>query len=73
MTDKIQIICDFIIRKYNNYIKAAIAYNKAIDLLFENSFSINYQKNYIDSLDTKEYLELYDQIKISKKLRALVP
>ena len=70
---KIHINGDFIIGRYKTDIEAAIAYNKAIDVLFENGFSINYQKNNIDSLDTKEYLELYDQIKISKKLRALVP
>jgi transposase len=70
---KIHINGDYIIGRYKSDIEAAIAYNKAIDILHEIGVNINYQKNYIESLDTKEYLELYEQTKISKKLRALVP
>ena len=62
-----------IIGRYKTDIEAAVAYNKAVDTLTENGFTISYQKNYIDSLDSKEYLELYNNVKISKKLRALVP
>ena len=70
---KIHINGDYIIGRYKTDIEAAAAYNKAVDTLTENGFTISYQKNYIDSLDSKEYLELYNNVKISKKLRALVP
>ena len=70
---KIHINGDYIIGRYKTDIEAAVAYNKAVDILSENGFTISYQKNYIDSLDTKEYLEIYNNTKISKKLRALVP
>lgn len=70
---KIHINGDYIVGRYKTDTEAAVAYNKAVDMLHDNGFTINYQKNYIDSLDSKEYISLYDEVKISKKLRDLLP
>lgn len=49
-----------------NYSKeddAAIAYNKAVDILEKKGLTINYNKNYIDGIDEKEYKDRYNTIK----------
>lgn len=53
---------------YNNEIEAAIAYNKAIDLLFSLGIDKRDNKNYITSLSGREYKYLYKSIKISDNL-----
>lgn len=70
---KIHINGDYIIGRYTDEIDAAIAYNKAVDTLAENGFTINYQHNYIDELNSIQYTARYNRIKISKKLRDLRP
>lgn len=70
---KIHINGDYIIGRYSNDIDAAIAYNKAVDTLTQNGFTINYQHNYIDELNSIQYTSRYNRIKISKKLRDLRP
>ena len=47
--------------------KAAIAYNKAVDLAKAFGVNRNYSENYILDLSAKEYAETYTKIKISKK------
>ncbi|WP_341877722.1 hypothetical protein [Defluviitalea saccharophila] len=57
---------------YSSPVKAAIAYNKAVDFVVSNGISSkNYVKNYIEELDSTQYQEIYAAIKISKKLRSL--
>ncbi len=68
---KIHINGDYIIGRYTDEIDAAIAYNKAVDTLTGNGFTIDYQHNYIDELDSIGYTARYNRIKISKKLRDL--
>ena len=46
---------------------AAVAYNKAADLAKAAGISKQFPENYIDSLNPKEYAEIYTTIKISKK------
>lgn len=70
---KIHINGNFIIGKFTSEITAAIAYNKAADFINANAISNkNFQRNYIDSLNTTEYLNWYDKTKISKKILQLV-
>ena len=59
---------DYLVGKYDTEIKAAVAYNKAADTL--NSLGVDkaYLRNYITSLKAEEYKELYNSIKISRKL-----
>ncbi len=70
---KIHINGDYIIGRYSNEKEAAIAYNKAADTLKRNGFTISFQTNYIESMDGDEYTEIYNNVKISKKLRDLLP
>ena len=53
--------------------EAAIAYNKAVDILRENGFSKNYSVNYIEGLPSGKYAELYDRLQISARIRSCRP
>ncbi len=70
-SSRIHINGDFIIGKYKTENEAAIAYNKAVDYLLTKGLQRNYQKNYIIDLSSKEYHEIYESIKLPKKIRAL--
>lgn len=59
---------NFIIGKYKTETEAAIAYNKAVDILHDNGLSKAFLKNYILSLDKSEYQKIYDSIEISEKI-----
>ena len=65
---KIIINGSYIVGRYKNEDEAAIAYNKAIDVLKSKGVEINYTPNYIENMDSKTYLERYEKVKISKKL-----
>lgn len=68
-TSKIHINGDYIIGRYDSEEDAAIAYNKAIDVLRDKGVTINYTKNYVDGLNQAMYDERYEGIKISKRIR----
>ena len=70
---KIHINGDYIVGKYTKESDAAIAYNKAIDLLHDKGVQINYQKNYIDNMSSIQYASTYNSVRISKKLRDYNP
>lgn len=65
---KILINGSYIVGKYKSEDEAAIAYNKAIDVLKNKGIDINYSSNYIENMDSKTYLYNYEKVKISKKL-----
>lgn len=69
---KIHINGDYIIGRYSTEDEAAIAYNKAADLLKDKGFNKNYPQNYIDGMDEISYAAIYQRIRISKKLIELV-
>lgn len=52
---------------YRQEEKAAIAYNKAVDLAKKSGITKNFQTNYIEGYSPREYADVYSQIKISKK------
>lgn len=56
---------------YDSAEMAAIAYNKAANILNENGISKRYIKNYIAGLSKQEYLSYYEEIQISPKLYQL--
>ena len=62
---------NFIIGDYTNETKAAIAYNKAADMLKDKS-TVAYTRNYIENISSIEYASIYNMIKISKKLRTYI-
>ena len=45
--------------------KAAIAYNKAVDLARRHGINRNYPENYIESLSASEYADIYTRIRLS--------
>ncbi|MBP1584868.1 MAG: hypothetical protein ILP17_04170 [Lachnospiraceae bacterium] len=53
---------------YPTALEAAIAYNKAVDILTRNS-SKNYPVNYIDEVSGKVYAEIYNSLTINPSLQ----
>ena len=51
-----------LIGKYDKIEHAAIAYNKAVDMLADNDSTTNYEKNYINDYSNEEYMEIYKKI-----------
>ena len=64
---RIHINGNYIIGSYSTPTKAAVAYNKAVDLAKRHGIAKNFPENYVEELSAKEYAELYTKIKISKK------
>ncbi|MCR4650712.1 MAG: hypothetical protein K5662_03045 [Lachnospiraceae bacterium] len=53
---------------YDTPIQAAIAYNKAIDILRGNGIERNYRINYIEEISARTYADIYHDISVSKKI-----
>ena len=70
-TARIHVRSTYVIGHYSSPLEAAIAYNKAIDLLLRKGLKKNYQTNYIEGLSPKEYAEIYTSVKISQTLKDL--
>lgn len=58
----------FVIGTYDTEDEAAIAYNKAIDILKRNGVTRNYTPNYLEGLSPSIYADIYARLKISEKL-----
>ena len=69
----IHIRSNYVIGIYKTEKEAAIAYNKAADILTKNGFDRNFFQNYIDGMSNKEYAEIYSQVKISDTIMNLFP
>lgn len=67
-TASIHINGNYIIGRYPTEEEAAIAYNKAADILAERGFPRQYVRNYISRLSQEEYKNCYQNIRISPKL-----
>ena len=61
-----------IIGRYEDELKAAVAYNKAADLIEQTGFKRKYERNYIDDLSENEYLNIYKSVKFKKSFLNLV-
>lgn len=66
---KIHIQGDYIIGDYSTAIEAAVAYNKAIDILKKAGVQKNYTPNFIEELSPSAYADCYLKLHISKKIR----
>ncbi|HEX3023492.1 MAG TPA: hypothetical protein VHP81_14025 [Lachnospiraceae bacterium] len=66
---KIHIVGDVIVGRYSTEIEAAVAYNKAANLLNSRGLRKNYTLNYIDELDEIGYVSLYHKVRISNTIR----
>lgn len=58
---------------YDNMMHAAIAYNKAADILHQRGLHKNFNINYIDSVTPREYAEIYSKLSISPKIKNYQP
>ncbi len=68
---KIHVNGDMVIGRYDDETDAAIAYNKAADILHRNGFPLRFGKNYIEELTDAEYRSRYAGIKISRRIKEL--
>lgn len=59
---------NYTIGYYNTALEAAIAYNKAIDILHDNGNDKAFLVNYIDSIPASMYAQIYSEINISDNI-----
>lgn len=64
---------NYIIGTYETAEKAAIAYNKAIDILQKNGLHKNFTPNYMEGMSPYLYATIYAEIKISDKIMKYCP
>lgn len=57
-----------VVGHYETEVQAAIAYNRAVDLLKDSPFASKYQKNTFPFLTRHEYEQIYTNLLISKRL-----
>lgn len=69
---KIHVNGYYMIGRYDSEEEAAIAYNKAADLLNKLGIEKNYARNYVEGLTEQEAADLYQRIRISPKLKLAV-
>lgn len=70
-TTRIHINGNFTVGRYNSIEEAAAAYNKAADILESKGIKKHFERNYIEDLPAKEYMELYNSIKITDKIKGI--
>lgn len=68
---KIHLAGDYVVGIYENENEAAIAYNKAAQILRDKGLGRNYTSNYIEGISKIEYAKIYASIKISKRIREI--
>ena len=67
---KIHINGNYTIGSYETDIEAAIAYNKAIDLLKKAGINKNFSPNYLEKISPSVYADIYEKLHISPKITA---
>lgn len=72
-TVRIHVKGNYLVGRYTNEVEAAIAYNKAIDILKKNGVTRSYTPNYIDCISPSQYAEIYTRLSVSPKLTAYRP
>lgn len=70
---KIHIKGNFTVGVYDTETKAAIAYNKAIDILKKAGVQKAYTPNYMEGVSPSAYADIYSSIKISPKIENYKP
>lgn len=67
----IHVKSNYVVGKYNSELEAAIAYNKAADILIKNGIKKNFQQNYVEDLSPSQYADIYIGLKVSPKIYEL--
>lgn len=63
---------NYIVGRYKDLVKAAIAYNKAVDYVIAYGISDkNFEKNYIEEITTESYQEIYQKLKLPNSILTL--
>lgn len=70
---RIHIRSSYVVGVYSSEEEAAIAYNKAVDILKKNGIDRNFSPNYIEGLSPAAYADIYSKLEISPKIFALKP
>lgn len=68
---RIHVKGNFLIGTYSTMEEAAIAYNKAIDILKNNGCRKNFTPNYLENITAGEYADIYTRLPVSDKLYKL--
>ncbi len=69
----IHIRSNYVVGKYSTEAEAAIAYNKAADILIKNGIKKSFQLNYVEDLSPSQYAEIYYRVSISPRILSLKP
>lgn len=69
---KINVNGSIIIGRYSSENEAAVAYNKAADLLSSAGVTKRYERNFLADLSSEDYLELYETVPLRKDFRKLI-
>lgn len=72
-TVRIHVNGNHIVGRYPDEVQAAVAYNKAVDVLRKNGFRKNYAQNFVEELSPSRYAEIYSGLQISPGIAALRP
>ncbi len=67
-TVRIHIYGSNLVGRYSSEEEAAIAYNKAIDILHKNGIRKNYTPNYIEGMSPSRYADIYTRVEISPRI-----
>ncbi|MBR1930163.1 MAG: hypothetical protein IJ833_01635 [Lachnospiraceae bacterium] len=65
---RIHIRGNYVVGYYEDELTAAIAYNKAIDILHKKGVNKNFTPNYIEGLSPRKYAEIYASVEIAPKI-----
>ena len=66
-TTRIHIVGDIIVGRYETEEEAAVAYNRAADLLEENGVQKTYPRNYLEGMSQENYKKMYQTVSIARK------
>ncbi len=70
---RLHIRSNYVVGTYTQETEAAIAYNKAVDIVKKNGIDRNFPVNYIEGLSPAAYADIYSSLSISEKIFSLTP